>query len=815
MSTENIPDEMNINDIDASAGGAENREADAGNQGEEPFRDWNEDETNSANGNGDDELEREGSVDRLSEDDEPDVAPEAAEDEEAGDERGLDAEVAAESTMDAKNRPSSSENDRVPLAEDEPGLSGHDVNGNERMVEADDAPSAKADDRLSKDEPIANEEHENVDDSLSGAVEQDPSTGAEDNLGDSHAEPQLDNEVTEVQSDSALDAHKDTLDASVIKPPEEQKSTSEISDNPLAAESALPSANDESPADNPAESDAGDASAKEAVNNTLSDSASARSSRANLIDAKDSSDADHSAEAVNAAQDIDSASADSDAIVSSLGESDPRPALSARDLKEADSSRDQPEELAEPAEAPPLLDNRVPDGAPAAQEGHDEPAEAPSLLNSRRADSARDAQRFQEPADAPLLDVQKALNTNAGEDQGAMSAGVDDAETPIAEDSASTSRDDITKVPLGELSDPADSADTNLQSRSSSRPSLSFSSRSARPSAPDIRADSQRDLATSSRASSKNNLATSSHAASQTDLADTATSRSKRSRAALSSSQTRRSDSSQKLATQRSSSNMLSSNSQSNPALSASRSDMATSGSVRSSTRFLADAQPRDGDSGGGGEDDAGGSMRDRDDDDSDRAAASSARSLRGSGQSAADVQAIRTLEAELELLKMEKNEVQARLSDAENECLLHASAIDKLTTTNAELSALLAVEASEKAALAREVQDLTEALGFVRVRLEEAEIRLTSNEALITAESKVEKLQKENEALRAQKLQLLDKALDLKIKLKAHTDAAGLSANTTPRMAVTGGRVPLNTRYARLPDITPPSLSGSQTRLK
>ncbi|KAJ3135516.1 hypothetical protein HDU90_003919 [Geranomyces variabilis] len=809
MSTENIPDEMTVNDIGASAGGAENREA-------EPFRDWNEDETNSVNGNGDDELEREGSVGRLSEDDEPDVAPEAAEDEEAGDERGLGDEVAAESTLD-ENRPSSSENDGVPLAEDESELSGHDVNGNERMVEADDAPSAKADDRLSNDEPIANEEHENVDDSLSGAVEQDPSMGAEDNLGNSHAEPQLlGNEVTEVQSDSALGAHKDTQDASFIKPPEEQKSTSDISDNPLAAESALPSANDESPADNPAESDAGDASAEEAVNNTLSDSASARSSRANLVDAKDLSDADHSAEAVNAAQDVDSANADSDvAVVPSLGESDPRPALSARDLQEADSPRDQQEELAEPADAPPLLDNRVTDGAPDAQEGHDELAETPLLLNSRKADSARDAQRIQELADAPVLDDQKAANTDAGEDPAAVSAGVDDAETPIAEDSASTSRDDITKVPLGELSDPADSAERNLQSSSSSRPSLSFSSCSARPSARDIRADSQRDLATSSRASSKINFATSSHAASQTDLADTATTRSKGSRAALSSSQTRRSDSSQKLARKRSSSNMLSSNSQSNNALSASRSDMATSGSVRSSTRFLADAEPRDDDSGGGGDDDAGGSMRDRDDDDSDRAAASSARSLRGSGHSAADVQAIRTLEAELALLKMEKNEVQARLSDAETECLLHASAIDKLTTTNAELSALLAVEASEKAALARQVQDLTEALGFVRVRLEEAEIRLTSNEALITAESKVEKLQKENEALRAQKLQLLDKALDLKIKLKAHTDAAGLSANTTPRMAVTGGRVPLNTRYARLPDITPPSLSGSQTRLK
>ncbi|KAJ3185067.1 hypothetical protein HDU87_002633 [Geranomyces variabilis] len=751
--SENIPDEMTANEIDTSANGAEKRESDAGNQGEEPFRDWTENETNSANDEEDDEREREGSVDRLSEDDEPDVRLEEAQDEETAGERDLGDEHAG-------NQPTASENDSSPPAKDDPSSSGH-------VADADNGPAANAEDRLPSNAPDSHEQNENVDNHLSDAAEQYASTSAEDSSGDNDAEPQpLDGEGAKVHSNNAL---------------------AEVNDNPQAAEGAGSSANNENQARDPAEPDAGGASAEEAVSDTISRSASASSSRANLVDKKHSSVAGHSAEDVNKSQNFDSADTASDgARAPSFGESDPRPVLSTEDLKEADT-RDMPKACGEPADAPPLSDYRKDDSARNTQEESEEPAGAPPLLTDQQADGSQDVQNeLEQLADAPLSDDQALREANLGEDPAAASTGVDDAETPIAEDSASTSRDDITKVSLRGLSDPAY---TNPQSRSSSHPALSLPTRSARPSAPDIRAESQRDLVSSSRSSSKTSLGTSSHAASQTDLADTAmTTRSTRgSRAALASSQTRRTESSQKLATQRSSSNMLSSNSQSNLALSTSRSDMATSGSVRRSTRQFVDAELQDDDSNGGsGEGDAGSLTRDLDDDDDGRAIAGSARNFRDSGHNAADLQAIRTLEAELELLKMEKNEVQARLSDAENECLLHASAIDKLATTNAELSALLAAEANGKAALAREVQDLSEALAFVQVRLEEAEIRL-----------------------------LLDKALDLKIKLKAYTDAAGLSGNTTPRMAVTGGRVPLSTRYAKLPDITPPSLSGSQTRLK
>ncbi|KAI8921896.1 hypothetical protein DFJ77DRAFT_505663 [Powellomyces hirtus] len=184
--------------------------------------------------------------------------------------------------------------------------------------------------------------------------------------------------------------------------------------------------------------------------------------------------------------------------------------------------------------------------------------------------------------------------------------------------------------------------------------------------------------------------------------------------------------------------------------------------------------------------------------------------SHRGSQQVMSDstLDLLKTLETRLQVLTAENASLDTRITEMNAECLLHHDTIATLTFTNAELTAVLSSQANEKAVLVQEVADLTETLRFVRARLEEAEARALSNEHLRLAENKIEKLQKENEALRAQKLQLLDKALDLKMKLKSQTDAA--PSNMTPRMAITGGRVPLNQRYQKLPDIT-----KSQTSLK
>ncbi|KAI8823396.1 uncharacterized protein EV422DRAFT_618287 [Fimicolochytrium jonesii] len=161
----------------------------------------------------------------------------------------------------------------------------------------------------------------------------------------------------------------------------------------------------------------------------------------------------------------------------------------------------------------------------------------------------------------------------------------------------------------------------------------------------------------------------------------------------------------------------------------------------------------------------------------------------------------LRALEVRLDALNRENAELQSRLTLQTQQ----AAQIDHLTAANARLTQDYETATLEKRALFKEVQDLTTTLGYLRNKLEEAEAKLASNDALRHAEERCAKLQHENEALRAQKLQLLDKALDLKLKLKDSaytTSTTSSSSSTSSRIAVTGGRIPLKQRYNKLPEI-------------
>ncbi|TPX67525.1 hypothetical protein SpCBS45565_g03706 [Spizellomyces sp. 'palustris'] len=172
----------------------------------------------------------------------------------------------------------------------------------------------------------------------------------------------------------------------------------------------------------------------------------------------------------------------------------------------------------------------------------------------------------------------------------------------------------------------------------------------------------------------------------------------------------------------------------------------------------------------------------------------------------------LRALEAQLDVLNAEKANLHAHLLQMEAERTVHIATITNLTNNNGQLSRDLSLALSEKQALFQEVQDLTKTLTYLQEKLSQIESRppLPAKSAgagaelrqqLRVAEERMAKLQKENDALRAQKLQLLDKALDLKMKLKTQsTDAAQQALG--PRITVTGGKAPLLQRFKKLPDI-------------
>ncbi|KND03259.1 uncharacterized protein SPPG_02311 [Spizellomyces punctatus DAOM BR117] len=172
----------------------------------------------------------------------------------------------------------------------------------------------------------------------------------------------------------------------------------------------------------------------------------------------------------------------------------------------------------------------------------------------------------------------------------------------------------------------------------------------------------------------------------------------------------------------------------------------------------------------------------------------------------------LRALEAQLDVLNAEKANLRGSVLQLEAERTIHIATITNLTNNNEQLSRDLSLALSEKQALFQEVQDLTKTLTYLQEKLSQIETRppLPAKSAgvgaelrqqLRVAEERIAKLQKENDALRAQKLQLLDKALDLKMKLKTQsTDAAQQALG--PRITVTGGKAPLLQRFKKLPDI-------------
>ncbi|KAJ3150979.1 hypothetical protein HDU86_006235 [Geranomyces michiganensis] len=704
MSNPRIYDEETANVFDTSVKGEESRDADARDQDKEPFRDWNDEQTNSVNGNEDEIREpAESSVGAESEEDEAEE-PREAEEEESGSEADLGDEDAAENTMepdtgheqeadsmtDVENKTSQAAENRSPEADSS--LNGEEENSNDSTVDADNAPFADTGDRVPDDEVEPNEQQANADESLADAVAaEDPSTNEAETLGEVQGDTQIrDAEAADIRFDSGLPAHNNSHGETSIAPSLDEESFAESRQHTEAAEETRHKSTDETSAEespslesidppmavessnsNLAESDTEDVPIENPPSDAPSVTASARSSRADLSDHKNSTNLGRSAESLISSDDVNISNPSNDA------------------------------------------------------ESLDRGASAPNLQDETE----------QNLTSAKPLDNPKQSEPDKASEPSAVSAAQDKVKENISDEFGSTSVSDITKVPLGKLSEtpdtPAgDSGNKNSPSRSSSRPVLSSPTRSARPSASDIRAASRRELAQPSRSSSKAILASSSNAASQTDLTSTSNSRRAsrvelvRSRGPSSATAVApRTKSSQKLlsSAQRSSTDALTSDS-----MRSSRSQTNLTDNVserRTPTRQLQDAQSRDHLLGA---DDTEGPIPGTDGDERDRTA-SSARPSRGNGHNAADLELIRFLESRLETLNTQKDEIQARLSDAENECLLHASAIEKLTTTNAELSCLLAVESSEKAALAREVHDLTEALGFVRVRLEEAEIRLVS----------------------------------------------------------------------------------------
>ncbi|KAI9100444.1 hypothetical protein DFS34DRAFT_592339 [Phlyctochytrium arcticum] len=171
----------------------------------------------------------------------------------------------------------------------------------------------------------------------------------------------------------------------------------------------------------------------------------------------------------------------------------------------------------------------------------------------------------------------------------------------------------------------------------------------------------------------------------------------------------------------------------------------------------------------------------------------------------------LRGLEKQIDQLNDEKAFCIAQIATLESEQQLNLSNVAHLTSTNEQVTNDLTTAQREKEALFQQVQDLTKTLQYLQGRLEAAESKAAlvaerpksagkSAELMVKltlAEERIAKLQKENDTLRTQKLQLLDKALDLKMKLKNQTELP-----LPPKMAIKGGKVAISQRYKKLPDI-------------
>ncbi|KAJ3177832.1 hypothetical protein HDU85_005744 [Gaertneriomyces sp. JEL0708] len=176
----------------------------------------------------------------------------------------------------------------------------------------------------------------------------------------------------------------------------------------------------------------------------------------------------------------------------------------------------------------------------------------------------------------------------------------------------------------------------------------------------------------------------------------------------------------------------------------------------------------------------------------------------------------IMAMQMQIDLLTSEQSHLQTRIQNLETDRQLHVISIQRLTSKNTELQTTVQSLHSKIETLQDEKIELTKFVDELKLSIHRLERKLGEVEErnaglsyaatsidpwklkLQTTEEKLTRLQKENETLKAQKLQLLDKALDLKIKLKAQSEAKP----RTP-ISVTGNRAPTIQKYKKLPGIS------------
>ncbi|KAI8996006.1 hypothetical protein BC832DRAFT_595700 [Gaertneriomyces semiglobifer] len=176
----------------------------------------------------------------------------------------------------------------------------------------------------------------------------------------------------------------------------------------------------------------------------------------------------------------------------------------------------------------------------------------------------------------------------------------------------------------------------------------------------------------------------------------------------------------------------------------------------------------------------------------------------------------IMAMQMQIDLLTSEQSHLQTRIQNLETDRQLHLISIQRLTSKNTELQTTVQSLHSKIETLQEEKIELTKFVDELKLSIHKLESKLGEVEErnaglsyaatsidpwklkLQTTEEKLTRLQKENETLKAQKLQLLDKALDLKIKLKAQSEAKP----RTP-ISVTGNRAPTIQKYKKLPGIS------------
>ncbi|KAJ3299935.1 hypothetical protein HK104_005847 [Borealophlyctis nickersoniae] len=153
---------------------------------------------------------------------------------------------------------------------------------------------------------------------------------------------------------------------------------------------------------------------------------------------------------------------------------------------------------------------------------------------------------------------------------------------------------------------------------------------------------------------------------------------------------------------------------------------------------------------------------------------------------------------------------MRSRLQQLESDLLQARVHSDRITAENERLSMRLSEAVKERDELKARTEQDRATLALLTARLKESEERIVSFNQLLDqaiepfrsklklADDRIAKLTKENETLKTKKMQLLDKALDLKLKLK-HIGGEGALPKPTPLspdVSAYGGK------YRRLPSI-------------